>query len=66
MAPSFKQDVALAAARTRTLIGRVPDEEQALITAWAEALDSISAAPTAKEAEAVLTGYRDGIERRLR
>jgi hypothetical protein len=63
---SFRQDVALAAARTRTLIERVPDDRDALITAWAEALDSISAAPTAKEAEQVLTGYRDSIERRLR
>lgn len=63
---SFKQDVALAAARTRILAERLPaDRRDALIVEWGEALDALGAAPTMREMEAVLTHYRARVEARL-
>ena len=63
---SFRGDLALAAARTRILAERVPDERDELIGAWAGVLDEIETASTAKEAEAALLSYRQGVEERLR
>ena len=54
---SFRADIALAAARTRMLAEQLPDSgRDELVVEWADALDKIEGATTARAAERALSG----------
>ena len=63
---SFREEIALAAARTRTLAEHLPPKRRdELLVEWGNALDEIEDATTARAAERALSAYRDGVEARL-